>query len=563
MTVAASPLFTSTPVTGAAEGLPYTYQLTVNGSAAIFSLTNGPHGATLSGSTLSWTPAPEQSRVPNSFTVTATASDGASATQSWTVTPAGTVRISWIDRLWNEQGSTTTKPFDWSPAGSLVAALVPQPDGSFKSLSGTAAANGEFDIPNVPGGYYWLKISPRSMYWTSSSTFDVGSDAFAPVTNPTVPGSSSTNISFSFTSLDPTAVSGLLQFDTPDVPLPRYLGSTNAGSTTFSGSLGIGSNLDFSLIKNGFARQYEPTVFGSVDGFVLGPELTLTNLSLTTGAFNTISGALNPVVPASMQLSVQGSAWASLFDRVSPTAPTALGGAFYLSVESYIASDSPNLSGATTMDLFWTKGSSVVGGSGFFSVLPSGCVPNPPLTTDVEAGAVRYNDPFPAIWRRTFRVCHAASVDFAVPGTSQMQTISVTNDQTTLPPTSTVKPLLSSVLNPKINGGDLFVASTVSSTGVILSWDPPAIGTPFGYQVAIMSPTASLNGATAIYLSSMVLGTAKNSMTLPPGVLRSGQTYLFVISALTDGRASMETSPHRSSLPTADAEVISAPIATN
>jgi hypothetical protein len=147
------------------------------------------------------------------------------------------------------------------------------------------------------------------------------------------------------------------------------------------------------------------------------------------------------------------------------------------------------------------------------------------LTTDVE-GTVQYSDPFPAAWRRTFRVCQSASVAVPVPETSQTQSINLTNDQTTVLPTATVKPLLSSVLNPKINGADLFTASTVNSTAVTLSWDPPAIGTPFGYQVQIMTPT-TLPNSTVNYLSSTTLSTAKTSITIPPNVLASGRTYLF------------------------------------
>src|SRR5206468_2247080 len=120
-----APVFTSTPGTQAVEGSPYSYQLTGSSTAAVtFSLSNAPAGATLSGNTLSWTPAAQQSRVPNSFTATATASGGASATQSWTVTPSGTIRISHIDTLWSESGSTS-RPFDWSLLSPLVAALVP------------------------------------------------------------------------------------------------------------------------------------------------------------------------------------------------------------------------------------------------------------------------------------------------------------------------------------------------------------------------------------------------------------------------------------------------------
>lgn len=551
----AAPVFTSTPVTQAVEGSPYSYQLAASGTAVTFSLTNAPIGATLSGNTISWTPTAEQSRVSNSFIVTAAASGGASATQFWTTTPSGTIRVSHIDTLWNES-SSTSRPLDWNPISSYIAALVPQADGSFKSLSGTVGANGGFEIPNVPAGYYWLKLGPRDTYWTSSGTFDVGSDIFVPVANVIAPTTSTTYINFSFTSLDATPASGLLQFDTPESGALRYSASTNAGSTTFFGGLGIGSNLDFSVIKNAFVRQYEPATFGSVNGYVLGPALTLSNLSVTTGGTNTISGALDRPIPASISLSVQGSAWASLFDHVAPTTPTTTGGGFYLSVQPYIAADNPNISISNPIDLIWPKANS----SSSFFTSPS-CSANPPLTTDVEAGTVQYSDPFPTGWRRTFRVCQTASVAVPLPGTDQTQSINLTNTQTTSLPTVTVKPLLSAVQNPKINGADLFTASTISSTGVTLSWDPPAIGTPFGYNVAIMSPTTLPDG-TVNYFSSTTLGTAKTSMTIPPNLLTSGRTYLFVITSLADGRANIETSPHRSSLPTASADVISAPITT-
>jgi hypothetical protein len=433
---------------------------------------------------------------------------------------------------------------------------VPQPDGSFQSLTGTAGANGAFEIPNVPAGYYWLRLGPRDTYWTSSSTFDVGNNLYSVPTNLAAPTTSTTFINFSFTSLDPPAARGLLQFDALETHLP-YSASTNPGSTTSVGELAINGNLDYSVIKNAFVRQYEPAAFGSMDGYVLGPALTLSNLSLTTGGHNTISGALNPTVPASINLSVKGSAWAPLFDHIAPTATTAMGSSFYLSVQPYIAADGPNVLGSNPIDLIWTRGNFTPSLTPSLTPSPS-CSANPPLTTDVEAGTVQYSDPFPSAWRRTFRVCQSASVAVQVPG-GQTQGIILTNTQTTSLPTAAVKPLISAVQNPKINGADLFNAGTINGTAVTLSWDPPAIGAPFGYSVAIMGPTTLPDG-TVGYLSSTTLSTAKTSIAVPPDLLRSGQTYLFVITSLVDGKASMETSPHRSSLPAASAQLVSASV---
>ncbi|RZU41681.1 hypothetical protein BDD14_3208 [Edaphobacter modestus] len=346
----------------------------------------------------------------------------------------------------------------------------------------------------------------------------------------------------------------------------------------------------------------------------MGPSLTLSDLSLTTGGPNTISGALNPTVPASINLSVKGSAWAPLFDHIAPTAPTALGGSFYLSVQPYISADGPNVLSSKPIDLLWTSGNCSSGNftSGDFSAILTPSRPtNQPLTADVEAGAVQYSDPFSSAWRRTFRVCQTASISIPMPGGST-QNFNLLNTQTTSLPTATVKPLLSAVQNPKINGADLFTAGTINGTAVTLSWDPPAIGTPFGYAVAIMSPTTSPVGTSLVgtlpvgtlpvgtpqgtiigtvgtfpvgtspggtlpvgtppggtiiggigtvgFFSTTLLSTAKTSITVPPNLLSSGKTYLFVITSAVDGRANMETSPRRSSLPTANAQLISAPI---
>ena len=163
------------------------------------------------------------------------------------------------------------------------------------------------------------------------------------------------------------------------------------------------------------------------------------------------------------------------------------------------------------------------------------------------------------------------------------QSINLLNTQTTSLPTAAVKPLISPVQNPKINGADLFTAGTINGTAVTLSWDPPAIGTPFGYTVAMTHDTAN---------SILPVGTPPTTtfpVGTPPGtivgvdrhspnffrydvehskdlddntacLLSSGKTYLFLITSLVDGKANMETSPHRSSLPIANAQLISAPI---
>jgi len=85
------------------------------------------------------------------------------------------------------------------------------------------------------------------------------------------------------------------------------------------------------------------------------------------------------------------------------------------------------------------------------------------------------------------------------------------------------------------------------------------VGTPPGTIIAGSGTIIGGIGTFTIF-STTTLSTAKTSMTLPPDLLLSGKTYLFVITSVVDGKANMETSPHRSLLPVANAQLISAPI---
>ena len=561
-------VFSSTPPTAASEGSAYTYQLAAADSAGgsvSFALTAAPTGAILEGSTVSWTPTSAQSRVSDTFTVTAMTASGASATQSWTVTPAGTVRISWIDTHWTEDGSTPV-PFNWTPVSSYVAALVPQTDGSFQTLTGSAV-NGVFNIPNVPAGYYWLRISPINIYWTSSSNFDMGSDYAVP-TIASAPSTTTTTVNFSLTSLDTTAGAGWMQVVIPDgPPLLPIEGTTTPGSSTWTGGASINGNVDFSGVKTAFAMQYEPVALGAVNGFVLGPELSLANLSLTSGTTSTVSGALNPSVPTSMNLSIKASEWTPLFDKVAPTPIAATGGVFAASVQPYPTDQI--VTRASAINLIWSPlaglGPALWPGncSSSFSSFSNGSPILPPaLTSDFDAGTVQYSDPFPAAWLRTFTLIQCATVTMPLPGGSSNETLILMNSESTAFPTAPVAPLISPVQNPKINGADLFTASTTSGTAVTLSWSAPAIGAPYGYTVQILTPTNLPSGSSA-YSSVATLSTAKTTLTVPPNVVGTNGTFLFVITALIDGQANMETSPHRSALPVASANVVSAPITIN
>ena len=570
------PLFTTTPGTQAAEGVAYTYQIAATdrgGTAVSFALTTAPAGAALSGNTITWTPTTGQSRIANKFQVTATAAAGDVSTQSWAVTPSGTVHLSWIDTYWKASGPLTV-PFDWTQnvgAAAGVAALVPQADGSLLVLKGSGNADGTFSIPNVPGGFYWLRMAPLATYWTSSSTFDFGHDLIGSPLRATT-GVQNTIFNISASGLDPLLTEDWFGFLTDqqmlDIEFPR---NVPAGSTTVDVSTNVSSNIDLSQATTGFLMQFEPVSLGSMNGLALGPELTLANLSVQNGATNFITGALNASPTSSFALSVNGSSWAPLFNNAGPATANPIGSVLTVSAQPFatgrIASGMNSFLGPN-LPLFTSASQGIAFGSPSAAVtscanssdtlftLP--VASQPPIFTDQNFGTLLYGDPFPSAWLRIFSFCQKASLQIAVPSSGATVPFLIVDGESTALPTGPVAPLVSAVRNPTINGVSLSVPRTINSTAISLSWSPPSTGTPTSYSVQLFVLGTQPDGSM-LYFPSQKFSTAKTSMT-PPVTLPAGRVFVLLVTAQVDGLANVETSPNRSGLPIAFASFVSAPV---
>ena len=570
------PLFTTTPGTQASEGVAYTYQIAATdpgGTAISFALTTAPAGAALSGNTITWTPTPAQSRIANKFRVTATAAAGDVSTQSWAVTPSGTVHLSWIDTYWKASGPLTV-PFDWTQnAGSAteVAALVPQADGSLLVLTGSGNADGTFSIPNVPGGFYWLRMAPLAAYWTSSSTFDFGHDVIGSPLRATS-GVQNTIFNIRASGLDPLLTEDWLGFLTDqqmlDIEFPRI---GPAGSTTVDVSAIFSSNIDLSQASTGFLMQFEPVFRGSLNGLALGPELTLSNLSLQDGATNSITGALNASPMSSFALSINGSSWAPLFKNAGPAAANPIGSVLTVSAQpfatgryasgmnSFLGPDLPLFSSASQGISFGSPSGAVTScanSSDTLFTLP--VASQPPILTDQNFGTLQYGDPFPPAWLRIFSFCQKASLQIPIPNSGATVPFLLVDGERTALPTGPVAPLVSAVRNPTINGVSLSVPSTINSTAITLSWSPPSSGTPSSYAVQLFV-LGTLPDGSMLYFPSEKFSTAQTSMTVPI-TLQAGRVFVLLVTAQVDGLANVESSPNRSGLPIAYASFVSAPV---
>ena len=288
----------------------------------------------------------------NSFTVTATTTSGGTAQQSWTVTPGGTITVNWQNNYWTATGKVQVPALP--SAAANLSALVTNPDGSVTVQKGSWTSAGVFNIPNVPGGYYWLQIGATA-YWTSTSTFDAGSDIAGPQ-EPIVSGSQITSFEFSLSGLDSSiAQPTWVEFVAPVQGVPGFTMTDPANSGTItSGLFGFGTvDIGWSQIDSAFLLQYRPVSLDSANTQINNQALDYSwegNPSVVDGQTNTITETLQQASPQeSVNLSVPGSQWASLFTtNAAPATPTAYSSALAISTEPYMTGGSFGLGKSRT-----------------------------------------------------------------------------------------------------------------------------------------------------------------------------------------------------------------------
>ena len=171
---------------------------------------------------------------------------------------------------------------------------------------------------------------------------------------------------------------------------------------------------------------------------------------------------------------------------------------------------------------------------------------------------LNYQDPFCSDCSRQFVICQQALVDLPSIGSIPLRAM-VTNGAAFTFPITEVVPLIGPVEEPTINDQSLFTAVTLpAATSYTLKWRVPSLGKATGFIVDVFTPHAFAQSVAM--LQEARLSTATTAITLPPNLLQSGTTYYITITAITDGRANIESSPNRLGFPAGNADVVSGAI---
>jgi hypothetical protein len=512
------PTFSSSPPASAEEGKTWSYTVAANdpsGGSVSYTLKTAPDGASLSGATVTWKPTHAQSRVDNSFVISAKTSEGGSADQSFTVTPNGIIQGTAIDHAVTGSG-IKSYPEDLSRVP--VTALIPDGNGGFNVAAGSGDNQGNFSIPNVPAGSFWLQlpqVARGNIYdnyiWTSSSDVDAGSllngrgDAVRSTRDVTV----NTNVNLGV----PPASGDTVRFASPDLFVFGGPGIVTQPLTTFF--LQAGDLIDGSKGDRAFLAHYQyssPVPLSSMNSIVEAKEYD--SITETSGGSINLTGTMSPVGGSTIEPVISVTQFDALFAGLQ------LGSAlvdrhFYLYDSGYDGSEG-FAGGVSLLDALLSDSSDSDLGSLTYGTVTSNGVP---YYTYQDYGRRQYVDGF-GTW--TFSI-GSVNVSNVLPS-----------------PGSPITPVIGLVQSPLINGVDFYTAQDNLPATPTISWSSPTLGTATFYTVSLVDITGYPFSYETVYLY-----TDQQSVTVPPNTFQPGEEYVIEITATYDPVTTFSSAPFR------------------
>jgi hypothetical protein len=546
-TVGPAPTFTSTAPQIASEGIQYSYAITTtttDNSTVTYTMTTGPTGAAITGSTLTWTPTHAQARISNGFTITATTSNSGVFTQTFNITPTGNINGTAVD---NAVAGGTLVDYPQDMSSVTVEVLLPNNKGGFNRQAGTGDASGNFTIPNVPAGNYWLHLQHMdngavtdNYLYTSASDIDAGQlvigrpDAVRATSGVTI---AAQNIALSV----PVTSSDSIAWVSPDANAsgaPAGAPASQTYSATFPQTGGL---INSSKGDSGYLLHY--TTSGLITREVESetfPSLTETNggtVSLTGSMTANTGSTTDPVVKVSE------------FDAVN----TAIPGFTAPTVKNFTMFDSAydGSNGFLPANLYAASGSTPIQ---LIKILLA------TVTTDTDFGSIPYGlvtskgVPFVQCEDLGSRSFSIGGSNYSFQNNGQ---VTITN---VIPSSSnSTFPLVGEPLNPTVDGKDFFTNQGSISGAPQIAWATPTFGAPSSYELTVVNP-ATLGGANP---EIHYFYTFSTGVAIPPGILKANTSYVFILQAMLFQANNFQAAPFRMGTNAAWTSEVSAVMTTN
>ncbi len=450
----------------------------------------------------------------------------------------------WVSGRYVTPTGEVTMPVDIR--GANIAALIP-PD--FAVLPGVGQQDGTFAIGGVPNGPYYLRTNGWYLVTAIDNidySFDVLGRADAmPATTPTM-------LVFDVANLNPwqdgdelrmySAGSGTAAFA---MHRDATAGAPAVDDTTLSASTYDLSRAWFEMLIDGSA----------------GDELTLTQLATTSDGTRTYQRLVRAFEPAAFTIANGGSAVLSgAFADVPQTETFAFEWnrpAFDTALRAQVPPFGASFSWPVLA--FHTLPEADVRGLYHASAALVRFAPGWTMDASTVGGAWPHGDPYPADWTRAVTAVYY-TYRFVQVGAAEPLTVysyvAVDLDGASVTPSVPIVPLVGPVANTRVNGLDAFASLAGIGLTPSISWDPPAVGTANAYRVIVVRVFDSAGTTTADPIASFDTFD-DTSLMIPPGVLESGQFYVFYVIAVSIPGVDREATPNLLSLPAGVAQVVS------
>ncbi len=416
-----------------------------------------------------------------------------------------------------------------------VEAFVPGVSGGYREIIGTGTSAGTFTIPNVPYGYYLLRLGGRYL-WTKNTNVNADYDLFSRST--AVSAGANTTLTFNLRNLNLWQGNDLLEFiDLGTGAFVLYTGTV--GQTNFTGTypytnvLSDASQGDVTYLLQLATQEVGGFSFVSLARFFSVP------LTQIDGTDTTIGEWLRPVTQTqAFHANVAGTDLAAQALAANPS--TSL-------VSTSIALDvyQGNLARGFTVSTPDLVGYDLNNDM-------------PLLTLNADLGDVMYGNPFPRIYPLFVVYSYQGQTSYLAPGTTQSGVITTYayGYTPTLPtPTSPITPMVGTVTNPNVSGGDFFANRSGIGFSPMLSWTAPSLGTVDLYTVKVWDLINNAGVTVPTLVANMQ--TTAMSIRIPANLMLPGQTYVFQISAEYRPNVNLTLRPYQLGPTRAFAEILS------
>jgi hypothetical protein len=181
-----------------------------------------------------------------------------------------------------------------------------------------------------------------------------------------------------------------------------------------------------------------------------------------------------------------------------------------------------------------------------------------PLAANRDLGDVMYGNPFPRSFPLFVIYSYQAQTNYLLPGTTQSGAITTfAYGYTPVLPTATtpIAPMVGTVGNASINGGDFFADHSGIGFSPTLTWAAPQVGIANVYVVRVYDLISDTGTTVPTVVAN--LQTQNTSIRIPANVMLAGQTYVFQITPEYRPGVNVAANPYRFGPTRAFADVLS------